>query len=287
MRHGMLGTSVVCAIVALLPVECGAETAAKLKPPTTIAAVEQVLDKRGDVQLITFPDTGWNPVKLVRGNQPAKRRNAPPARAEKPEIAEIVSFRDRQTASVRVVRGETERVTGQSGELRPVNGMALQVVTFADPRDRPVSILRGLAPYDLDTGLHAAAAMDDLDRVAFAVDGVESGHGADLGMWRPELTGPQGPMQVSAAAAVDVGGGNRFDLAGNRALGRAYLARMYRRYGNWPDALAAYNWGPGNMDWWIISGRGVDGIPLEVERYRDRVLRSIAPVHPPATQRPG
>jgi soluble lytic murein transglycosylase-like protein len=55
-------------------------------------------------------------------------------------------------------------------------------------------------------------------------------------------------------------------------LGRAYLARMYRRYGNWPDAIAAYNWGPGNVDAWIGGGRAISTLPLEVERYRDRVF---------------
>ena len=53
-------------------------------------------------------------------------------------------------------------------------------------------------------------------------------------MWRPEPDGPQGPMQVSAAAAADVGGGDRFDETDTRALGRAYLAHMFRRYGSWP-----------------------------------------------------
>jgi hypothetical protein len=83
-------------------------------------------------------------------------------------------------------------------------------------------------------------------------------------------------MQVSQAAAIDVGGGDRFDFAENRALGRAYLARMYRRYGNWPDAIAAYNWGPANVDAWIGGGRPAYKFPLEVERYRDRVLRDAA-----------
>jgi hypothetical protein len=92
-------------------------------------------------------------------------------------------------------------------------------------------------------------------------------------MWRPEPNGPQGPMQVSAAAAIDVGGGDRFNIVENRQLGRAYLAQMYRRYGNWPDAIAAYNWGPGNMDAWIGAGRPIDSFPLEVEHYRERVLR--------------
>jgi Transglycosylase SLT domain len=113
-----------------------------------------------------------------------------------------------------------------------------------------------------------------LDRVAFAVEGAESNHGTDPQMWSPDTNGPQGPMQVSAAAAADVGGGDRFDERENRALGRAYLAQMYRRYGSWPDAVAAYNWGPGNMDSWISGGRPFDKFPLAVEIYRIRVLVS-------------
>ena len=112
-----------------------------------------------------------------------------------------------------------------------------------------------------------------LDQVAFAVEGAESNRGADPQMWGPDPNGPQGPMQVSAAAAFDIGGGDRFDMVENRQMGRAYLARMYRRYGNWPDAITAYNWGPGNMDAWIAGGRPSGNFPLEVERYRDRVLR--------------
>ena len=92
-------------------------------------------------------------------------------------------------------------------------------------------------------------------------------------MWRPEPDGPQGPMQVSAAAAADAGGGDRFDEMQNRALGRAYLAHMYRRYRSWPDAIAAYNWGPGNLDQWIAAGRPADTLPLETARYLLKVLR--------------
>jgi hypothetical protein len=100
-------------------------------------------------------------------------------------------------------------------------------------------------------------------------------------------------MQVSAAAAADVGGGDRFDWSENHALGRAYLAHLYQRYANWPDAVAAYNWGPGNMDAWIGAGRPIDKFPIGVSLYRMRVMfGSVAPsgisatrpfgiVHPP------
>jgi hypothetical protein len=160
----------------------------------------------------------------------------------------------------------------------------VQVVSFADPREQPVTVLRGspVARGDVDVpviaagpdlDLFGAARGAELDRVAFAVDGAESSHGTDPGMWRADFSGPQGPMQVSDAAAIDSGGGNRFDLMQNRQLGRSYLAKLFRRYGNWPDAVVAYNWGPANMDTWIAQGRPAAGLPLAVERYCERVLR--------------
>jgi Transglycosylase SLT domain len=227
--------------------------------------------------------------------------------------SEIIRFTDRQH-SVRVVRGKprplANRVMRDSDQIAafarqekeghiggplvaavsvvvpaPRSGRgAVQVVSFADPREQPVTVLRGAPAARLDadvpviaTGpdldLFGAARGAELDRVAFAVDGAESSHGADSGMWRADLSGPQGPMQVSAAAAIDSGGGDRFDLMQNRQLGRSYLARLFRHYGNWPDAVAAYNWGPGNMDAWIAQGRPAATLPLAVERYCERVLR--------------
>lgn len=111
-----------------------------------------------------------------------------------------------------------------------------------------------------------------LDCVAFAVDGAESSHGNDMAMWRPDPTGPQGPMQVGEAAATDVGGGDRFESRQNRSIGRAYLAQLYWRYGNWPDAIAAYNWGIGKMDAWVRAGRPADKFLIGVAAYLGRVL---------------
>ena len=111
-----------------------------------------------------------------------------------------------------------------------------------------------------------------LDRVASAVDGAESSHGSDMAMWRSDPSGPQGPMQVSEAAATDVGGGDRFDALQNRAIGRAYLLQLYGRYGNWPDAIAAYNWGIGKMDAWVKAGRPPEQFLVGVTVYLRRVL---------------
>jgi hypothetical protein len=111
-----------------------------------------------------------------------------------------------------------------------------------------------------------------LDNITNAVDGAESSHGQDPGMWRPDPSGPQGPMQISASAATDVGGGDRFDLTQNRVMGRAYLEQLHRRYRNWPDAIAAYNWGLGKMDNWIKAGRLPDQILPGVVVYVRRVI---------------
>jgi hypothetical protein len=112
-----------------------------------------------------------------------------------------------------------------------------------------------------------AITSTELERVADAVDGVESGHGMDTSMWRAKPEGPQGPMQVSQKAATDVGGGDRFNISQNRALGRAYLALLHRPYGNWPDAVSAYNWSMGNLDALISGGRTSEKLMPAVAVY--------------------
>jgi hypothetical protein len=139
-------------------------------------------------------------------------------------------------------------------------------------RNAPVVVNRAEVSDHQATKRARATVSTQLGRVSFAVDGAESSHGADLAMWRPDPSGPQGPMQVSQAAATDVGGGDRFDLTQNHAIGRTYLAQLYRRYRNWPDAIAAYNWGIGNMDAWVNSGRPAEKLPFGVAAYVRRVL---------------
>jgi hypothetical protein len=166
----------------------------------------------------------------------------------------------------------------------------------------PAKVSQVLALFLLSASLGAAAAASPkkavpsatrpalvkssstLAHLTHAVEGAESSYGTNPRMWRTDPAGPQGPMQVSAAAAADVGGGDRFDAPENIALGRAYLAHMYHRFGSWPDAVAAYNWGPGNLDFWIRTGRSPFRMPLGVERYRNRVLASAElPLPPGAT----
>jgi Transglycosylase SLT domain len=268
-------TTVKPVVEKVQPLGYAASAPPKHKPHAIVATVEPITEKSpGGVQIVTFPDTEWNPVKIIRRGVPANGANSEVQPAEKAEIAEIVTFADPKTTPVRVLRGDGHHPAAAAPPQ--ATGMHSELVTFVDPRFHPVTVLRGLVALSPPAiGLFGAAREADLDRVAFAVEGAESSHGTNLKMWSPEWSAPQGPMQVSAAAAADVGGGNRFDIFENRMLGRGYLALMYRRYGNWPDAIAAYNWGPGNMDAWIVSGRPSSGFPLGVERYRDRVLQEV------------
>jgi hypothetical protein len=241
------GITIIAAVAAAIsPLAAGpamaGRSATRLSPQAAAALIRA---NAGNAEVATFANRRLAPVTIVRGKS---RPPSPPATGGK-----LVDLR---AASRRVARAGSEAV-----------------VAFADPRLLPVTVLRGARFEPPDLELFAPASALDLDRVAFAVDGAESSHGTDPRMWRPALAGPQGPMQVSAAAALDLGGGDRFDLSENRSLGRAYLARLFRRYGNWPDAIAAYNWGLGNVDAWIGKGRPAAALPLEVERYCDRVLR--------------
>ena len=63
-------------------------------------------------------------------------------------------------------------------------------------------------------------------------------------------------------------------------LGRAYIALLHKRYGNWVDAISAYNWGPGRVDGWIKEGRPAVRVVPVVAGYVWRVLREsgLAPL---------
>ena len=259
MSDSKWGAAACCVRLGLIVVAWGATPAlagapTQSGPGTPGAAPGATVN----VEMVVFADPRRVPVRLLRGvSHPAA-----PAGSRR---MEILTFKP-GGPEVRLIRGIA------AGPDTPHLGRA-EKVGFADARHAPVTIVRGAASTEVSVELFAPAKGGELDRIAFAVDGIESRHGMDLRMWRPEFAAPQGPMQVSLKAALDVGGGDRFDLRSNRVLGRVYLAQMFRRYGNWGDALAAYNWGPGNLDQWIAAGRPAYRLPFGVARYVSRVLR--------------
>jgi len=276
MRDSQAGSAAArLALLASIVLACGAAPASG-DPAGGVRFLELPGIRPGQPvksETIRFADLRHRSVQVMRGA---------PRPEDKPPEVEYLGFGSSGAQQVRVVRGPAVRVDLPG--LRHV-----ETVSFAATGRSSVTIVRGGLEPQLVAGLFAAAggrALErrrstdlfdpmggDLDRIAFAVDGVESSHGQNPLMWRSTLDGPQGPMQVSLKAALDVGGGNRFDPRENRLLGRAYLAQMFRRYGNWSDALAAYNWGPGNLETWIAAGRPTERLPSETARYVRRVLR--------------
>jgi soluble lytic murein transglycosylase-like protein len=78
--------------------------------------------------------------------------------------------------------------------------------------------------------------------------------------------GARGLMQLMPGTARDLGVANAFDPEQNVMAGSRYLRKMLDRYdGNLDSALAAYNWGPGNVD------RKGWSLPRETRSYLARV----------------
>lgn len=119
-----------------------------------------------------------------------------------------------------------------------------------------------------------------------AVISVESG-------WNPRAVSPAGAgglMQLMPSTAKALGVKNRFDPAQNIEGGTKYLAQLYKKYGSWHLALAAYNGGPGRVDraiqaagsrsWSAVkyakdrSGNYI--LPKETREYVDKVMSRLA-----------
>lgn len=54
-----------------------------------------------------------------------------------------------------------------------------------------------------------------------------------------------------------------------------YLASLHQKFGSWPRALAAYNWGQGNLSEYI-AGR-INIVPLETRRYVSQIISDVFP----------
>jgi hypothetical protein len=93
--------------------------------------------------------------------------------------------------------------------------------------------------------------------------------------------GARGAAQLMPGTMRDPGYGiepvRNESLEENLRVGREYLGAMMKKYrGNVDHALAAYNWGPGNVDKWLRRGGDPSELPRETKTYIPRVKNFMA-----------
>ncbi len=138
----------------------------------------------------------------------------------------------------------------------------------------------GLSPSEVRAVAEAVvreAEQHDVDpELVLAVIQVESG-GYNFAVSR---VGAVGLMQVMPATGEAIAGelglpwhgpDTLFDPMSNIAIGVAYLRKLESRYGSWPAALAAYNWGPGRIDRRLRRGMSLPRI------YVQQVMEALEP----------
>ncbi len=57
-----------------------------------------------------------------------------------------------------------------------------------------------------------------------------------------------------------------------------YLSELYTQFRDWQKALAAYNWGPGNVRRCLASGNGLAAMPTETQNYVTQICTDV-PTH--------
>jgi soluble lytic murein transglycosylase-like protein len=125
---------------------------------------------------------------------------------------------------------------------------------------------------------------DPRNRIEAAISEAAQTHGVDPALIRSVIkaesnfdancTSPKGAMglmQLMPETARELGVRNGYDPVENIGAGTRYLKKLLTRYdGNVPLALAAYNWGMGNLE------KRPGQMPAETRRYVDQVTRQYA-----------
>jgi hypothetical protein len=79
--------------------------------------------------------------------------------------------------------------------------------------------------------------------------------------------GAMGVMQLMPGTAKDLGVRDPFNAEQNIEGGVKYLAQLERKYKDPKLAAMAYNWGPGNVDKWLMAGADMSKLPRETQGY--------------------
>lgn len=143
--------------------------------------------------------------------------------------------------------------TGAAAPARSKRGVRL-------PDDVSAKINEMAAKYGVDPNLAMAVAMQESR--------------GDMGAVSSK--GARGIFQLMPATfKVLMPNGDINNPSDNIEAGVKYLAQMRQKYGNVEDVLLAYSWGPGNLDSFKKTGKGLRGqdMPAETRNYVPGVRR--------------
>ncbi|GAB4294053.1 MAG: lytic transglycosylase domain-containing protein [Desulfuromonadia bacterium] len=186
------------------------------------------------------------------------------------ELARLEQMR-RVIAPFDPLEGELSPPIPTAGERQAVTAYSAQAPPPPPPPSE--SVTGGAAPAtpppvgSIDDIIRTASRTYQVDeRLIRGVIRAESGYRVDA----VSPVGAQGLMQLMPATARQLGVSDPFDPVQNVMAGTRFLRDLLKRYdGDMEKALAAYNWGPGNVD------RHGMRIPSETRQYVAKVKSFI------------
>ena len=119
--------------------------------------------------------------------------------------------------------------------------------------------------YGLPAGLLSAVAYQESGFNPSVIDGTQASSAGALGIMQLEpayFTSVQVPVPFSAA-----------DTAAQIDQAAGYLAQLYQQFGDWPDALAAYNAGPGTVQ--NVQTGAASALPAETQAYVAAITANV------------
>lgn len=153
----------------------------------------------------------------------------------------------------------------------PAAGVASPAVAGAPAAAAPAGV-PGTLPATWDPHYQKASIDTGLSiDLLKAKDYAESGGNANA----VSPAGAAGPAQLMPGTASDLGVTDPKDPAQAIPAGARYLAQQYAKYKDVDKALAAYNWGPANVDKWIAAGADPARLPAETQQYIAKIKAQL------------
>lgn len=174
------------------------------------------------------------------------------------------------------IRDQVDKALGLAPSGNPASGQkqaqpgqqgAQGQQTSAQQGQQQAAAAPAMAPKYADAAARMAALEKQYGLPAGLLDSVwqtESGRGKNM----RSSVGAQGHFQFMPDTAKQYGLANPDDFNQSSDAAARYYRDLLKKYGgNLEQALAAYNWGPGNVD-----KKGLANAPLETRNYMNRVM---------------